>query len=71
MIPQENMSHYMRVQEIRFKRYQINFLLMAYIRYCYRSAWEKGTLDKSLDYSQVFLTTIYDVDFEKKCLLGY
>lgn len=59
------------VQEIRFKRYHFNEVLMAYIRSCFRETWSKEKYGNTVKYSNILLSRVVDLEFEKKVLSRY
>ena len=53
-------------QEIRFKRYEFNEMLMIYLRKCLRDQWYN-----CFSGTELLLTEVVDLEFEKVCLEKY
>ena len=71
MISQTNTMLGKALQEIRFKRYHFNEILMSYIRSCFREAWSKDQFGTKVKYSELLLSRVANLEFEKKCLERY
>ena len=60
------------LQEIRFKRYHLNQVLMAYIRSSYLESWSAmNPIDKTGQKSRFSIGRVTNLEFEDKCLKRY
>ena len=55
-------------QEVRFKRYEFNYMLIIYIRICFREVWSLKTLGDKNKYEQFTISSISHFEFENECL---
>lgn len=61
-----------KVQDIRFKRHQLNVVLLGYIRRCFRHPWARERYaDRFLKPPRLFVSKISNLEFESKCLERY
>ena len=71
LLNEEENSKQEEMQEIRFKRYQFNEVLMAYIRSSFRGTYPKVGKYHLINGKRLLITGVVNLQFEKKCLKRY